>query len=364
MKLSHFFTVIAFAAAATAVQAQTPINTVPEGITTFNIAATPAAANSSSYFSAPLINDPTYTGAVSATPTTNTITVGDQPPPWTTVTLGAAANPYFVKFLSGLQAGRVCQVLSNTASTLTLDITDNTTQSVALNATNYSVATGDTFEIFAGDTLGLMFGLNTGSSPLVLKGGNRLTADSVTIFVPDQNQLVSYYFDTAANQWEQIGSTVNANNIVIRPYAAFIITRRQNEAATSFVLTGRVAEVEHTVKTLGGNAAVYDSTGYPVDIMLSQLQLGTNWAKATIPAAPAIPNSLVADTVSVWDASANQFDVYFECTDSTWRKVNGGNTDQSSFVIPAATTVCFTKRSIVTGSNSFLQPVLPYSLTK
>ena len=122
--------------------------------------------------------------------------------------------------------------------------------------------------------------------------------------------------------------------MVLRPNAAFYITRRASEAATSFILTGRVAEVDHKVKTLGTGSASYDSTGYPVAMKLSQLQL-VNWAKATIPAPPAQPSPISADSISVWNAVANHFDSYFELPDNTWRKVGGDNSDQSNFVLPA-----------------------------
>ncbi len=371
MKLSYFFAVVASVASAISVQAQStnaPINTVPEGITTFNLAATGAGVNSTSYFSAPLQNDPVYTGAVASLSTVgthgvDTVTVGDSPAPWTAGQFANAAAPYFLKFLSGAQSGRTLLITANTTSGVTLDLSDNTAQYTALNASSFTVVAGDTFEIFAGDTLGLMFGLNTTQSPLVLKPGSTITADSVTIFSPLQNQLLSYYFSSSLNYWVQIGVTgnVNANNTIIRPYAAFFITRRASEAATSFVLTGRVAEVDHKVKVLGTNATSYDSTGYPVDVKLSELQLA-NWAKAPIPQTGQ-PSSIFADTISVWDALANHFDSYFQCTDNTWRKVGGDGSNQSNFVIPAATTVCFVKRTSASGATSYLEPLLPYSLT-
>jgi uncharacterized protein (TIGR02597 family) len=373
MKIFYSLTTFALLLGATAAQAQdtnaAPINTVPEGITTFHIPATGQAQISTSYFSAPLCNDPMYTGAVSGISTVtasspDTVSVGDTPAPWTAGQFGNPATPYFLKFLSGEESGRVLQVLSNTSSSLTLDTTDETTQTAPLNTSNFTVAEGDTFEVFAGDTLGLMFGLNTTQSPLVLVGGGNTTADTVNIFNRSANRFQAFYFDTTAGFWKPAGGSANSNNEIIYPYASFLITRRQNQAASTFVLTGRVAEVSHLVKTVGGNTAVYDSTGYPVDVMLSQLKL-TNWAKAPVPTPPALPNIVNADTIAVWNSTNNRFDSYFQVADanSTWRVVGGGSTDESSFVIPAGTTVSFLKRTTVSGATSYLQPVLPYSLT-
>jgi uncharacterized protein (TIGR02597 family) len=367
MKLSYFFAVIVFTVSAVSVQAQTTnsLNTVPEGITTFNIPATGIAQTVTSYFSAPLSNDPVYTGAVDGTPTTvtattpDTITVGDSPAPWTANQFASPAAPYFVKFLAGAEAGRVLRIISNTTNSLTLDTTDGGLQTTSLTATNFSVASGDTFEVFAGDTLALMFGSTTGT--LVINGGSPATADTVSIFSRSAKRFQVYYFDTTAGFWKQSGGTLNASNTIIEPYAAFLITRHQNKAASSFVLTGRVAEVNHLVQTNGGTA-VYDSTGYPVDVKLSQLNL-PNWAEAAVPTPPALPSIVNADSIAIWDATNSRFDTYFELANGQWRRLGGDQSDQSNFVIPAGTTVSFLKRTSVSGSASFLAPQLPYSLT-
>ena len=111
----------------------TAVNTIPEGTVTFSLPQTAAGQSTSSYLSMPIINDPVYTGVVASlstvlgnpnVTTTNTISVSDSPAPWTVGQLANPATPYFVKFLSGAEAGRVIQVFENSASTLTLDTTD------------------------------------------------------------------------------------------------------------------------------------------------------------------------------------------------------------------------------------------------
>lgn len=354
MNIPYILTLTVLGLSAVSLQAQSPINTVPEGITTYSIAATRAGQNLTSYFSAPLATDPVYTGAV-ATVTSNTIMVGDTPPPWTANQL--SSSPYFVKMLSGLQTGRILQVTGNTTTTLTLDITDNSLQSVSLTATGFAVAAGDTFEVFPGDTLATLFGLNTAQSPLVLTAGTPATADSVGVYSPTAGRFLTYYFDSTLGYWKQIDVAGNANNAVVRPYAAFLITRRPSEPALSFVLTGRVAEVNRLIKVPGGNQVIYDSTGFAVDTPLSSLQL-SNWLQAPT-TSPTVNN---ADTVSVWNSSANRLDTYFQLSDSTWRKVGGGSTNESSFVISAGESVCFLKRAAVSGATSFLGSTLPYTL--
>ena len=157
----------------------TAVNTIPEGTVTFSLPQTVAAQSITSYWSVPIINDPVYTGVVASlstvlgnpnVTTTNTISVSDSPAPWTAGQLTNPATPYFVKFLSGAEAGRVIQVFENAASTLTLDTTDGLGASpVALDTAGFQVAAGDSFEVFAAYTLGSLFG--TTPANLVLIGG-------------------------------------------------------------------------------------------------------------------------------------------------------------------------------------------------
>ena len=345
---SFFFTLITLAICVTGLNAQTTINTNPEGAITYSLPAT-TSGNLTRYFSAPLASDPVYTGQVfSVTPTT--IAIADSPAPWTAGQFTNPAAPYFVKFLSGQQAGRVILVTANTTNSLTLDTTDHSSQTVPLNATGFGVASTDSFEVFAGDTLASVFGVNTTQSPLVLQGGSIITADTVSIYSVPLGRFQAYYFDTTAGFWKQLGFTANANNVVLYPYSTFAILRRSNEPAISFVLMGKVPEVTRLVKTTG-NSTIYDSTGYPVDMTLGQLNL-QNWTKGTL---------ITADTVSVWNAPLGRFDAYYQqSSDSHWRKVGDSVTDQNNFVIPAGTAVAFLRRSGVSGSASYIEPTIPY----
>jgi hypothetical protein len=93
------------------------------------------------------------------------------------------------------------------------------------------------------------------------------------------------------------------------------------------------------------------------------LNLGANWLQAPV----ATPTVALADTLSVWNSNTDQLDTYFQLSDNTWRKVDGGSTDQSSFVISAGESVTILKRSptngmSVAGATSFLQSTLPYNL--
>jgi uncharacterized protein (TIGR02597 family) len=321
------------------------VATVPTGIMTLAI-----KSGTANYLSIPLLSTATYTTTV-ASVTTTAITVDDTPAPFTG-SLAVAGSPYFVKFLTGNEVGRVMLITRNTTNSVTLDTTDHTTGSaVALTATGFNVEVGDTFEIFPGDTLASIFGENTASSPLVLASGTTATADTVGLCSTAATPT-NYYFNAATNHWSQVGTAANANNIIIYPYSAFVVNRLANHPATTLSLNGRVTQVNPAMKVVG-RGSVFTSTHLAVNVKLSQLQF-SNWVEgATITA---------ADNLSVWNATLNQFDVYYQKPDATWRKYPDATTDQSNFTIAAGTVTKILKRAAATGAAAFLQTNLPYTV--
>jgi len=417
MKLFHFFTGIALVLSAMSVQAQTTLNTVPEGVINLSL---PAA--STTYLSVPLTADPSYRGHVSSSiaVTSNTIAVDDSPAPWTA---GALANLYFVKFLSGNEMGRVVLITANTANSLTLDTTDNNTGgTVSLTTTTptaFNVQAGDAFEVFPADTLGSMFGEYTtqagtwtgattavtlsapnsdiqvgatvsgigiasgttvsaisgtsltlstpttasgtgvtlsfsGSAQLVLAGGTAYSnADIVNIYNPSLLKFQAYFFNTTTGCWVLKGSTVNANNTILYPYGALAVFRRVT-SALSFSITGRVPEVP--VLTKAGSATVaYGSSGYPVPLTLSQLDLGSNWLASSTYGG--------ADILSLYSPTLLKFVSYFQLPDSTsWRtKASATDVSETTTIDPGDVVVLF-QRGNVGGSASFLSPAMPYTI--
>ena len=307
-KFQILLIIVGFAFAAISATAQTAatVASMPEGMITFPI--THGAMN---YLSLPLTNDPIYTGSVSAISSTS-ISVGDSPAPFTSSLL-TAGSPYFVKFMSGNEVGRVLLVTANTTSSLTLDTSDhNSGTAIFLDTAGFNVQTGDTFEIFPGDTLASVLGAGTAQSPLLLTGGmNVVVADTVSFPTRTSLPPATYYFNTTSGYWVQFGSTANANNTVIYPYAAFAVTRRNNHPDTTLVLGGRVAEVAADIK-VAGNDTTFTSSHYATDIKLSQLQFGATWVNG---------NSITStDVLNVWNPSEGRFDGYYQKPDATWRR--------------------------------------------
>jgi len=347
-KIFYFLTGIALATGAISANGQNSVASIPQGMITFAI-----KQGSTNYLSLPLTNNTTYTSSVTAV-TTNTISVGDTPAPFTT-NLATSASPYFVKFLSGSEMGRVLLITANTTSSLTLDTTDHVSGSpVLLSTSGFSVQAGDTFEIFPGDTLASVFGAGTTQSPLLLTGATNVTSsDTVSLFTTASAPATTYYFNATAGFWEQYGTKVSANNTIIYPYSAFTITRRNNHPDMTLVLGGRVTSVVADTKVIS-SGTVFTSTHYAADIKLSQLQFGSNWVTGS--------SVTTADTLSVWNAAMGAFDTFYQKPDSTWRKYPDAVTDQSNFSIKAGTVTTIGKREIVAGAATFLQSPLPYSL--
>jgi len=378
----------------------TIVQSVPEGVIPYSL----PGSVTTTYFSLPFTCDPVYTGTVSSvSPAGNTISVADASPPFVNPTVGVqlaslatASEPFFVKFLTGAETGRVLLVTANTNNSVTLDISDNTIQSTSLNTTGFAVTpgglgVGDTFEVFPGTTLGGLFGDNTtinGTTfPLLLNGGvSAFYGDTVGIYNTLTHAWQLYYYSTNTNCWVLNGSTVNKNNTPIYPYGAFEVTRRSS-GALAFVPTSRVAsmvipngsstatleeisvpvsrvaEVPILTKTTSGSV-VYGSTCYPVDMTLSQLdayglnqqQAGT-WIQTSSP--------FTADTISVWNSLALKYNVYYQQSGNTtsgWRLSTDPNTDKSTITIPAGSPISVYQRNTVSGKLSFLQSVMPYSL--
>ncbi len=347
-KIFSFLTGVAAIACAIPAYATTSVATVPEGMISF-----PLVHNTTTFLSLPLTKNATYTSVVTGV-TTNAIAVDDSPAPFTT-NLATAAAPYFVKFLSGNESGRVLLITANSPSLLTLDTTDHVSGSaVALTTTSFNVQVGDTFEIFPGDTLASVFGAGTSQSPLVLTGAANVSAsDVVSLYPASGTAPVLYYFNTSAGYWEQYQTKTNANDIIIYPYSAFSIARRNAHPDMTFVLAGRVAEVGAATKVVS-NGTVYTSSHYATDITLSQLQFGANWVRGLTAAA--------SDTISVWNSTLGQFDTFFQTPNYTWHKSSGILTNQDSYTITAGTVTTISKHEAVSGATAFLQSSLPYSL--
>ena len=343
-KFFYFWAILVALGATTAIgraTSSTSVSKVPTGVQSITL-----KQGTSTWFSFPLSGQPVYAGAVVGV-TNNTIGIT----PSTSASFSGSTTPYFVQFITGQEAGRTLLITASTSTSLTLDTTDHGIGStVALNTSGFSVAVGDNFQIFPGDTLASAFGTNTSSNPLVLKGSsNQGNADQVSLWGTSDTV---YYFNTSDGQWETTGSSANANNTIIYPYSAISVYRQSGSNAT-LLITGQVTSANACQK-VAAKTNVYCSSHYATPILLSQLKMGSNWQTGS--------NSSSADTLGIWNPSSGSFTFYYEKSNGNWYLTSGSNATQNNVTIPAGAVTVIYKRAAVSGANAFLVSAMPYSL--
>jgi uncharacterized protein (TIGR02597 family) len=306
----------------------------------------------STFISVPLTNPAVFAGPVVSF-TANTITVAGTP--FTASQLVQPGSPFFLRIVSGAQAGRMILVTANGTNTITADVTDNSSQTTNFDTSGFSLAVGDKVQVVVGDTLGSLLGDNTSGNPLLFVGSTSVfTADSVSIYNKIFLKFDAYFFSTTSGYWRLSSSSANANNLILYPDSSILITRRTGRSATSLTIVGDIPATPPLMKTTGSAQPIYVATQYPADITLSQLAL-PNWTKS---------NSLfTADTLSIYNPTLAKFDSYFQRLDnSEWRKSGDTVTNQSSLILPAGSAIVLLKRGVVSGAVSYLSTPLPYSL--
>jgi hypothetical protein len=368
--------------------------TIPEGAISYSF-----PAGKTTYFSLPLTDDPVYTDTVtlitSSSTHPDTITVANSNAfsntgsVQTSLTQPSSSIPYFVKFLTGNQAGRILLITAYTANSLTLDLTDHTgsspeplngnSDSQTAGAPAFNVVAGDQFEVLPGQTLSSVFGNNTTNDPLLVTG-NALLKNADPIAVPTTSTGVQsgYYFNTSAGgngHWQQIvaagttGTFTSFNGVVLPvddtplyPYGPLFVTVRPANPSITLSLMGRVSQVPILAKVT--HASTYSSTMTPADLTLGSLGntgtvslLGSNWSE----------NALIknADTLGVYTAPGNPaaYSAFYQTPTGTWvNAVTGASA--SSFTIPAGSCITLTQRSFVTGAATYVQFPMTYSVTQ
>jgi uncharacterized protein (TIGR02597 family) len=326
------------------------VSTTPVGAMTYTFPAT--TQTTTTYISIPLTNPAVYSGQV-ASLTTNTITFSGTP--FTAGELAQAGSPFFARIAAGPQAGRTMLVTANTTNTITVDTTDNSSQTTALDTSGWALAAGNKVDVIVGDTLASLLGDNTGQNPLLYVGSaSAFTADTVGVYNKATSKFDVYYFNTTSGFWRLSNGAVSANGIVIYPETALQINRRSGRSATTLTIVGDVPSAAPLTKTVGGSQVIYSSARYPVDVTLSQLSF-TNWTKAN--------SAFTADTVSIYNPTTSKMDTYYQRLDNgQWRKSTDSVTNVSALVIPAGSSITILKRGSVSEATSFLAASLPYTL--
>jgi len=319
-----------------------PTGAVPVGVLTY-----PVTYGTISSFGVPVLDLSKFTGFPSAV-ATNIITVSGVT--WTANQF-VTAGPHFVTIRTGAEAGRTLRVTANGTNTLTVD-----TEDTVLTTAGFALATTDSFELYAGDTIGTLLGSTADGSGVLSSGvkGGTSTANADNIYVPTGSGTMStYFFSTSLGFWVQDGTTTNQNGLILYPDDGYLIYR--NGGTGNLTLVGRVPSTKLLNKFTGG---ITNSIAlrFPADTTLGALSFGApgTWITGT--------SDATADTVSVWVSSGWYWQTYFKNASNQWIEVGGDGTDQSAVIIPKGTSLQIGKKGTATGSASFFSQALPYGL--
>lgn len=272
---------------------------------------------------------------------------------WTAGGLSTAANPYYLRIVSGAAAGRVMPVTT----------TANTDSRVFLNSDGIDLTTsggpvnGDQYELVLADTLETFFGTTQ------MQGGADVsTADVVQIW--NNTSWLIFYYNSTRGRWERSTDTAaspSRNTFALRPDRGIMITRR---AATDLKLyvTGRVPATAPRYFH-GRPNTTFLSTGLPADVTLGTLSLQTRapgWVAGTSPGTAAID----ADLIQVWN-NTSWLIFYYDSSTGYWRR----NTDiasspsRNTFNIPAGRPILIRRLSTNgVAADGLITMPMPYTL--
>lgn len=323
--------------------------TAPVGYIEYSFAATGTAATY--YMSAPLLNSIIFSGTLTAAGG-NALTVGTAN--WTVneFTESGTGAPCFAFLTSGAEAGRFLPIISNTATQLVVDVTDNSTQSTPLNTSGFAVSGTEGLIISTGLSIGNFFG-NSAGSAFPGSGTSFAATGGVGLWNSQTLAFDHYYYNTTVSHWVKDGASTaaDAGPTVIPPSATIAIYLPAGYAGGVLVNAGSPVTVAPRLKVPGSNVVRYFGMFVPVDMTLSQVNLGSNWAAGNTP--------FTADTLSVYNSTLGKWNAYYETPGGNWL-MSGSTASQNSTVIPAGSAVAFLKRAAVSGSNSLLPIALPY----
>jgi hypothetical protein len=338
--------------AAPAVLAQEPATatTDPVGFVTVGVAAGTGTAKRNTLFSLPLLETDSITGQAAGTITEVTAnTISNVNAGWGAGELSNAVSPYLIQVTSGPAAGRMF-LISSTSSNTSTTVTVSPVDAAQVNLVTAGVAAGNTYKIYACDTLSSFFGTPQSSG---IQGGSS-AANADTVIVVSNGTASTYFYNTAVSPagWRKVGLGAGPNdgNAPLLPYYGIQFARLGN-TALSFTVTGGVPTHSRvmSVKNFGSTIV---SQFWPVDSTLGGLGLQNivGWQSGA--------SANVADTV-ILTSNGTPSTYFFDGTN--WRRVGLGGGISDNVIVPIGTSILVNKKGSTPGFATFSQPV-PYSL--
>lgn len=329
---------------------------IPVGAISYTLAAGTSASPKPTTLNVPLrdsvssvaFNSSTNTGftgassgliaSVATGPVTNSSVITVTGAGWDAAQFKVAAQPYFLRVLSGASVGRTLLILvGQTGHTSTSVIVDN--QGFAP-----TIAANDKFEIFPADTLKTFFAdLVTAGS--VLTGASASVADTVQVYT---GTAWNTYFHNGTN-WRLTTLATSQDNFVLRPDAAIVFNRRGTTAIT-FTALGTVPSTDQKVVVRDGGVT-FVANVFPVARNLSTVgfQSLSGWASSTTAAA--------SDKIQMYTGSAWASFYYYNNT--AWRNATLNTASDPSVPVGRPFLISRTSSASTSSVQNF---ALPYTL--
>jgi uncharacterized protein (TIGR02597 family) len=324
--------------------------TDPVGFVTVSAVAGTGSARTTSVISYPLLNSEIIAGQAYGRITDVTAnSIINSSAGWSVGELSVAANPYFIRITSGLAKGYTFLISTSTANTATA-VTIDPEEAAQIDLSALGIVTGasgDTYAIYACDTLSGAFGTpaTTGIQGGILSSGEG--ADVVQLFV--SGFWRQYYYNTTLASWRRVGPNTISDNVPIRPDSAVLYSRLAT-STLSLTVIGAVPTSDR--KALVKKSGVsFLSNSWPVSLTLgtSGIQLIPGWASSA---------TYDVNTTDIVQLMVNGFWVKYFYSGTNWKRV-GPNTTSDSVSIAVGSAFIIEKKGSVAGSSTITQGV-PY----
>ena len=240
--------------------------------------------------------------------------------------------PHFLKIRSGTNQGRY------------FSITGNTLDSVTVNATGFTFAAKDAFEIFPAQTLGSLFG--TTSSTVALRSGT-LEAQADLVRLRSGPTWITYFFN--GTQWRTPGSTASQNNTLIQPEQGILLVCG-GTSAVSLSLLGNIS-ITPEMSAVPGSGEALLSPRFPVQTTLSALNLQslTGWIKGA--------TASLSDHVMKWNGAS--WNIYYH-TGARWQMAGSNDSQDSASIVPGESLLIHRKDGS-TGASVAAKSLVPFA---
>jgi hypothetical protein len=349
---------VALAILVAAVMAGNAQSTVPVGYVNVKIAAGTGTAKKVSYVSLPLLDKGfSITGKTQGTITgVTSTTITDSTAGWTAGGLSSPDTPFLIGITSGTATGRIFHIASSASTFGAVSGTPNTATAVTISSLDTGsgitdlaaagVAVGDSYEIYACDTLSSALG--SPATTGVRSGATVAAADSVVLVV--NGTAVSYFHN--GTRWSRVAlGTPDASNVPLLPNYGFAYSRLGNTeinltAIGSVPTTARKLQIKNSGVSLLAQFFPVDST-----LQSIALQNTPGWVSNA--------TATLADKVVLVNSAGVSSTYFYNGTG--WKRVALGTPAADTTAIPAGSMIFINKLGTTPGYSTLSQ-ALPYTL--